>query len=161
MDELRQLSVMKTSFSTVNQNLLSWTPFSWTHFYQLDPFGSDQNHQNLDVPLIKLPFFVASWQSQHFSVKNNKNEQKNPLEMVSDQTQLRSKPSRIRRLPSGSDLWSYYYALKPNPRPCILVWEQTVCVRLGLLRGHFRIGPKHGNIWNDVLVMCSCEKVVS
>ena len=30
------------------------------------------------------------------------------------------------------------------PDPVNLVWEHTVCVGLGLIRGHFRVGPQSG-----------------
>ena len=41
-------------------------------------------------------FIVASWQSQRHSVKTKKNEKSKALEMVNDQTQLRSKTFVIR-----------------------------------------------------------------
>ena len=84
--------------------------------WQLDSFGSDQSHQTLDVPLIRMLPFVASWQSHHISLKNKKSKEKNPLEIFSGQTNVRLstpviRPTQtplIRPLPSLSDLWSYH-----------------------------------------------------
>ena len=91
-------------------------------FNQLDLFGSDQRHQTLDVSVIRMLLFVASWQSRHLSVKKTKNRKKNPLEMVSDQTNVRLNPPLIRPFPSWSDFWSYHPQTKVTsdhtiPRP--------------------------------------------
>ena len=75
-------------------------------FYQLDSFGSDRNHQTTDVSVIGMLLFVASWQSQHLSFKKQKNQKQNfPLEMVSDQINVRLNAPLIRPFPSWSDLW--------------------------------------------------------
>ena len=64
--------------------------------------------------------------------------------------------------PDRSDLWSYYPQTEMTsdhtivrwnqiPDPVILVWEDTVCVGLGLIRGHFRMAPQRGSAtmnWN-------------
>ena len=74
-------------------------------FYQLDPSGPDQSHQTLDVLLIRMLPFVASRQSHHCSVNKTEN-QKKLLEMVYDQTQLRSKSSVIILKCTWIRLWS-------------------------------------------------------
>ena len=77
-------------------------------FNQLDPFGSDQIHQTLDVSVIRMLLFVASWQSRHTSLcKKQKIKKKIRLEMVSDQTNVRLNPPLIRPFPSWSNFWSY------------------------------------------------------
>ena len=163
---------------------------------QLEPFGSDQRHQTLDVSVIRMLLFVASWQSRHLSLKKQRIKKKIPLEMVSDQTNVRLNPPLIIPFPSWSDflpspdqsdLWSYHpqtevtsdhtiprpkwpliipspdrsdlWSYHPQtevtsdhtivrwnqiPDPVILVWEHTVCVGLGLIRGHFRMAPQPG-----------------
>ena len=178
-------------------------------FYQLYPHVSDQKHQTLDVSLIRMLLFVASWQSQHLLVKKQKIEKKistkwplirltnvrlNPplirplpfwsdllsyhpqTEVTSDHTIPRTKWPLIIPSPERSDLWSYHPRLKwpliiPSPDrsnlwsyhpqtevtsdhtvvrsnqipdPVILVWEHTVCVGLGLIRGHFGMAPQPG-----------------
>ena len=61
--------------------------------------------------------------------------------------------------PDRSDIWSYHpqtevtsdhTILHSNqiPDPEILVWEHTMCVVLGLIRGHFRMAPQSG-LWSD------------
>ena len=52
--------------------------------------------------------FVASWQSRHLSVKKTKNQKKIPLELVSDQTNVRLNPPLIGPFPSWIDFWSYH-----------------------------------------------------
>ena len=118
----------KTSCSTVNQKF----SFIGTGIiYQLDPFGSDQNHQTLNVYVIRMLLFVASWQrSQHLSVKKQKIKKKlhsskwslirlmcawnhlwsdhSHLEMTSDHTIPRPKWPLIIPFPDRSDLWSYH-----------------------------------------------------
>ena len=162
-------------------------------FNQLDPFGSDQSHQTLDLSVIRMLIFVASWQSRHLSV--TKKSKKNQLEMVSDQTNVRLNLPLIRPFPSWSDFWSYHPQTKvisdhtiPRPKwpliilspdrsdlwsyhpqtevtsdhtivrwnqipdPVILVWEHTVCVGLGLIRGHFRMAPQPG-MCNQIMTL--------
>ena len=217
----------KTSYTTVKHNFLKGTDM----FNQLDPFGSDQRHQTLDLSVIRMLLFVASWhQSWHLSEKNRKSK-KFPLEMVSDQTNVHLNPTLIRPFPSRSDFWSYHPQTKvtsdqtipilkwlliipspdqsdlwsdhshpevtsdhtiPRPKwhliipspdrsdlwsyhpqtevtsdhtivrwnqipdPVILVWEHTVCVGLGLIRGHFRMAPQPGLFKIIVLKAVDC-----
>ena len=98
-------------------------------FNQLDPFGSDQRHQILDLSVIRMLLFVASWQSRHLCKKkqkiNKKFRSKSSLirlmcawirpwsdhshpEVTSDHTIPRPKWSLIIPSPDRSDLWSYH-----------------------------------------------------
>ena len=98
-------------------------------FNQLDSFGSDQRHQFLDLSVIRMLLFVASWQSRHLSVKRQKIKKKfrskwslirlmcawirlwsnhSHLEVTSDHTIPRPKWPLIIPSPDQSDLWSYH-----------------------------------------------------
>ena len=104
-------------------------------------------------------------------------------EVTSDHTIPRPKWPLIIPSPDRSDLWSYHPQTEVTsdhtivrwnqiPDPVILVWEHTVCVGLGLIRGHPRMAPQPGNwrvlgqisswfahynfkqmIWKDILMM--------
>ena len=64
------------------------------------------------------------------------------LEPAFDQTEpARRKWPLIRSLSSRSDLWSYYFALEPNPRPCNF---GLGTLDLGLITDHFRLVPQPG-----------------
>ena len=143
---------------------------------QLDPFGSDQRYQTLDLSVIRMLLFVASWQSRNLSVKKTKNQKKfrsklslirlmcawihlwtdhSHPEVTSDHTTPRPKWPLIIPSPDRSDLLSYHPQTEVTsdhtivrwnqiPDPVILAWEHTVCVGLGLIRGHFRMAPQPG-----------------
>ena len=64
----------KTLRSTVNKVFLLSGP----------GFSVNQRHQTLDVSVIRMLLFVASWQSQHLSVKKNKK----PKEKISPRNGL-------------------------------------------------------------------------
>ena len=88
-------------------------------------------------------FIVASWLSQHLSVKKTKNEKNKALEIVLQQTQLRSKAFLIRPKCARSRVWSNFSdqidlwldhlqtvvqtVVRSNcrPYPVISVWEHT------------------------------------
>ena len=76
-------------------------------------------------------------------------------EVTSDHTIPRPKWPLIIPSPVRSDLWSYHpqtdvtsdhTIVRSNQIPdlVILVWEHTVCVGLGLIRGHSRMAPQPG-----------------
>ena len=78
-------------------------------------------------------------------------------ELTSDHTIPRLKWLLIIPFPDRVNLWSYHpqtevtsdhTIVRSNqiPDPVILVWEHTVCVGLGLIRGHFRMAPQPGMI---------------
>ena len=56
MDEHRQLSIIIVIPKCGNQIFLLSGP---SFFFQLDPFGSDQIHQTLDEPLIRMLLFCC------------------------------------------------------------------------------------------------------
>ena len=137
----------KTSCSTVNPNFFLRGPacsISWTHLVLIKASNSrcvcDKNAR----------------QSQHLS-SLGKNKQKNQrkklrsrrsdpiaLKIFSDQTNVRLNPPLIR--PTQTEVTSDHTIVRSNqiPDPVILVWEHTVCVGLGLIRGHVRMEPQPG-----------------
>ena len=110
MDELRQLSIRNVVVSSWSKFLLKGTGLS----YLLDSFFSDQSNRTLDESLIrKLLFGCLLAEPTSFSKKKTKkNEKNNALEMVPDQTQLRSKTFMIRSNCTRSRLWSDKSALE-------------------------------------------------
>ena len=89
-------------------------------------------------------------------------------EVTSDHTIPRPKWPLIIPSPDRSDLWSYHPQTEVTSDhtivrsneitdPVILVWEHTVCVGFGLIRGHFRMAPQPGlrSSWNSVTRLLS------
>ena len=103
---------------------------------------SDRSHPELTydhtIPRPKWPLIIPS-----------------QTEVTSDHTIPRPKWPLIIPSPDRSDLWSYHPQTEVTSDhtivrsnqildPEILVWEHTVCVGLGLIRGHFRMAPQPG-----------------
>ena len=93
MDEFRHFSIWNIVVSCWSKFLLMGTGLC----YQLDSFFLIRAIGLMMGLWWERCFLAASWQSQHLSVnKNKKIEKNNALEMVLDQTQLRSKTFLIR-----------------------------------------------------------------
>ena len=161
----------KTSYSTVKQNflvgnwhVLSAVPYcfrSKTSDYRCvsdqnavfccllaEPtsLGKKKSKKEISTkwPLIRLMCaWIHLWSDQYHP------------EVTSYLTIPRPKWPLIIPSPERSDLWSYHpqtevtsdhTIVRSNqiPDPVILVWEHTVCVELGLIRGHFRVSPQPG-----------------
>ena len=113
-------------------------------FYQLFPLVYDQRHQTLDVSLVRMLLFVASWQSQHLLVNKNKNQKKNQHEMASDQTNVRLNPPLIRPFPGRGgqteatpDQTSFERTHVPGALELHRL-EQASRIRDGRIRGSFK-----------------------
>ena len=105
---------------------------------------SDQTQLRSKSSLIRLiSAWIGLW-SDHFHP-----------EVISGHTIPKPKWPLIISSPDRSDLSSYHPQTKVTaeqtivrskkiPDPVILVWEHTVPVGLGLIRGHFRMAPQPG-----------------
>ena len=116
---------------------------------------SDQTNVRLNPPLIR-PFPSSSdfWSYQpqtKVASDHTIPRPKWPLIIPSP----RPKWPLIIPSPDRSDLWSFHPQTEVTsdhtivrwnqiPDPVILVWEHTMCVGLGLIRGHFRMAPQPG-----------------
>ena len=175
MVELRQLSIRNVVVSSWSKILLKGTGLS----YLLNSFFSDQSYRTLDESLIRtLLFDCLLAEPTSFSKKMKKN---NALELVSDQTQLRSKTilmplirPKCSRIPLWShfsdqiDLWSDHpqtivqtvVRSKFLPDPVISVWEHTVVRSTGSDYKSIWVGTSNwvrfhwSIIWFIVIVWC-------